>query len=174
MTELEALIALQWRKKDGTPDLGMIEYSLKSSKWIDMGQHYLNIGNSKPQIERDLWYDDETEGPDDSKFEAFRAYNLKGNKAPRAEDYIADGRSVIWIFDNYTRDTSGGKLKSWTATRLGEEPRHVGEYRLATTDEIGAIKQGLNEIRMDFEKRLVTYWKRYSNKVHARGYWANR
>lgn len=38
----------------------------------------------------------------------------------------------------------------------------------------GAIKQGLNEIRMDFEKRLVTYWKRYSNKVHARGYWANR
>lgn len=174
MTELKTLLQKQWTKRDGTPDERMVDYSLKSNKWIDMGDYYLNVSDSKPSIDKTLWYDDETDSPDDSKFEAFRVYNLRGNKAPQIEDYINDGRPVIWVYTNYTHDQTGGKVKSWTATRIGEEPRHIGEYRLATTDEIGAIKQGLNEVRVDFEKRLKTYWKRYSNKVHASGYWANR
>ncbi len=173
MTELETILSKQWTRRDGTPDQRMVDYCLKSNLYIDMGPYYLSIGDSKPGIESSLWYDDETAGPDDSKFEAFRDYNLRGKRFS-LEKLAESGRNRVWIYNNYTRDTTGGKIKSWLVTDAWEEPRHVGEYRLATPDDIGAIKQGLAQISADYEKRLKTYWKRYSNKVHARGYWANR
>lgn len=173
MNELETLLRKQWVKRDGTPDESMVKYCLKSSKYIDMGPYYLRIGDSKPSIDSTIWYDDETDGPDDSKFETFRQYNLRGKRFS-LDELAGNGHREIWVYNNYTTDRTGGKLKGWLAARIGEEPRHVGEYRLATPDDIGAIKQGLAEIRADYEKRLATYWKRYSNKVHASGYWVNR
>ena len=173
MTELEMLLGKQWRKRDGSVDQKMVDYCLKSSKYIDIGPYYLNIGDAKPTIDSDLWYDDETEGPDASKFEAFKAYNMRGKRFD-LDELIESGRRNIWVYTNYTRDQSDGKLKSWSTTHWDEEPRHLGEYRKATDDDIIAIRQGLAEIKADFEKRLAMYWKRYSNKVHARGYWANR
>jgi len=172
MTELEALIALQWRKRDGSPDLKMIDYCMKSVKYLDVGPYYLAIGD-KPSIDSTMWYDDETEGPDASKFEAFRAYNMRGKRFD-LDELIANGRSNVWIYTKYTHDRTGGKLKGWATTHWDEEPRHLGEYRKATDDDITAIKQGLSEMKAAYEKRLATYWKRYSNKVHAAGYWANR
>jgi hypothetical protein len=174
MTELESLLAKNWVKRDGSVDQRMVDYCLKSSKYIDIGEYYLNIGNSKPGIDSTMWYDDETEGPDDSKFSAFRAYNLRGGNARTYDELVADGRTEFWVFINSYRDMTGGKIKAWTVTRPGDEPNHVGNFRKATDDDIMAIKQGLAEIRADYEKRLERYWKRYSNKVHAAGYWANR
>lgn len=173
MTELESLLRQQWIKRDGTPDEKMVSYCLKSSKYIDLGEYYLNIGDAKPTIDSDLWYDDETEGPDASKFEAFKAYNMRGKRFS-LEELAENGRTQIWIYTNYTRDRSGGKLKGWSTTHWDEEPRHLGEYHRATDDDIMAIKQGLAAMKAAYEKRLATYWKRYSNKVHAAGYWANR
>lgn len=175
MSELETLLQKQWVKRDGTPDTKMADYCLKSSKYIDTGNYYLDIGNSKPTIDSQMWYDDETDGPDASQFEAFRAYNLRSNNPRRSLEKLADsGQSVVWIYTKYTRDHTEGKIKGWLAARVGEEPRHVGECHQATDDDIMAIKQGLAEIAADYEKRLATYWKRYSSKVHASGYWANR
>lgn len=174
MTELETLLHTQWIKRDGTPDEKMADYCLKSSKYIDLGDYYLNIGNSKPGIDSTMWYDDTTKGPDSSKFEAFRAYNLRGNNAQTFDEVVNSGRTEFWVYTNYTVDRTNDKLRGWTASRPGDEPRHVGSYRKATADDIVAIKQGLAEIRADYEKRLKTYWKRYSNKVHAAGYWADR
>lgn len=175
MSELKTLLEKQWTKRDGTPDERMADYCLKSSKYIDTGEYYLDIGDSKPSIESQMWYDDETTGPDASKFEAFRAYNLRCNNGSRTLEKMAEnGRTEVWVYTKYTNDKTEGKLKGWTATRLGEEPRHIGDYRKATADDIMAIKQGLAEINANYEKRLKTYWKRYSNKVHASGYWANR
>jgi len=175
MTELQSLLSKQWIKRNGDIDQKMVDYCLKSDKYIDLGDYYLDIGDSKPSIDSQMWYDDETEGPDASKFEAFRAYNLRNNNSQRSLEKLADsGRSVVWIYTKYTRDHTDGKIKGWLATRIGEEPRHVGECRLATNDDIMAIKQGLAEIATNYEKRLATYWKRYNNKVHSSGYWANR
>lgn len=172
MTELQSLLEKQWVKRDGTPDPKMVEYCLKSSTYIDIGPYYINIGD-KPSIDSTMWYDDETEGPDSSKFEAFRAYNMRGKRFD-LDELAADGRSNVWIYTNYTTDRTEGKLKGWLVTRIGEEPRHVGDYQPASDDDIMAIKQGLAEMKAAYEKRLTTYWKRYSNKVHAAGYWANR
>ena len=175
MTELQLLLSKQWVKRSGDIDQSMVDYCLKSSKYIDTGSYYLDIGDSKPTIDSQMWYDDETDGPDASKFEAFRAYNLRSNNPRRSLEKLADsGNSVVYVYNKYTRDATDGKIKGWLAARIGEEPRHVGNYSLATDDDIMAIKQGLSEIAADYEKRLKTYWKRYSNKVHASGYWANR
>ena len=173
MTELETLIRQQWVKRDGTPDESMVKYCLKEGKYIDLGDYYLRVGDAKPNIEKTMWYDDETEGPDASRFEAFREYNMRGKRLS-LEDAMDYGRSEVWIFTQYTHDRTGGKLKSWLTARIGEEPTHVGEYRKATEDDIKAIKQGLAEIKADYEKRLKTYWKKYSAKVRSAGYWANR
>lgn len=174
MSELEQLLSKQWVKRDGTVDQRMVDYCLKEHKYIDLGEYYLEISQSKPRIESQMWYDDETEGPDASKFTAFRNYNLKGGKAPTFDEIVESGRSEIWVYDHYTVDRTNGKIKGWTASRVGDEPHHVGSYRKATEDDIMAIKQGLAEVRMDYETRLQRYWKRYSNKVHASGYWADR
>ena len=170
MTELESLLRKQWVKRDGSADESMVKYCLTSSHYIDTGKYYLNVGD-KPGIESQMWYDDETEGPDASKFEAFRAYNLRGKRLDFEE---ATENRQIWVYVNYTHDRTGGKLMGWTTSRHGEEPHHLGAYHLATDDDIMAIKQGLAAIRAAYEKRLKTYWKRYSHKVHASGYWANR
>lgn len=173
MTELEMLLGKNWTRRDGSIDQKMVDYCLKSSKYIDIGPYYLNIGDAKPKIDSDLWYDDETEGPDASKFDAFRAYNMRGKRFD-LDELAANGRTQIWVYTNSSRDKTDGKLKGWATTHWDEEPRHLGDYHKATDDDIMAIKQGLAEMKADFEKRLVNYWKRYSNKVHARGYWANR
>ena len=145
---------------------------MTSANYIDVGPYYLNIGD-KPSIDSTLYYDDETEGPDASKFEAFKAYNMR-NKRFDLDELIANGRGNIWVYTNYTNDRTGGKLKGWSTTHWDEEPRHLGDYHKATDDDIAAIRQGLAAQKAAFEKRLATYWKRYSNKVHASGYWANR
>lgn len=173
MTELENLLRQQWVKRNGEPDESMVKYCLTSSNYIDVGQYYLNIGD-KPHIERTMWYDDETTGPDSSKFEAFRDYNMRGKRFD-LDELVADRNGGnVWIYTNYTTDRTGGKLKGWTVTRYGEVPTHLGDYHRATDDDIMAIKQGLATMKAAYEKRLATYWKRYSNKVSARGYWANR
>jgi hypothetical protein len=172
MTELQSLLEKQWVKRDGSPDPKMVEYCLKSANYIDVGPYYLNIGD-KPSIDSTMWYDDETDGPDASKFEAFRSYNMRGKRLT-FEESTDHGRSEVYIYTNYTTDRTGGKLKGWLTARIGEEPRHVGDFHKATEDDIMAIKQGLAEMKEAYEKRLKTYWKRYSNKVHAAGYWANR
>lgn len=173
MTELESLLRKQWVKRNGDVDESMVKYCLKSSLYIDTGEYYLHIGDSKPSIDSTMWYDDETEGPDSSKFDAFRNYNMRGKRFS-LDELAENGRSEVWIFTNYTRDMTGGKIKSWLVTHVGEDPRHVGECRRATADDIMAIKQGLCQIKANYEKRLANYWKRYSDKVTSAGYWANR
>lgn len=173
MSNLKELYSKQWIRKDGTPDQGMVDYCIKHSKYVDMGDYFLNVGDSKPTIESTMWYDDTTKGPDEN-FENFRAYNLRQN-AHTFEDMTSNGRTQIWTYVNYYGDKTEGKLRGWSTTRVGEEPRfNDTQYWAATPEEIEAIKKGLDEIRADYEKRLETYWKRYSNKVSARGYWADR
>jgi hypothetical protein len=169
MTELETLLGKQWTKRNGEVDQSMVDYCLKSSKYIDMGEYYLNIGDAKPRISNTLYYDDETDAPDISDFEVFKNYNMRGKRFNLVK-LVDSGRSVC-VFTSDNR--SGGKLKGWTTCYIGEHPG-LRDCRLATVDDIMAIKQGLAEIKADFEKRLASYWKRYGDKIRTSGYWANR
>lgn len=106
--------------------------------------------------------------------DVFYNYNMQGKRFDLDELIKERNGGNVWVYTNYTRDNTGGKLKGWTVTRYGEVPTHLGDYHRATDDDIMAIKQGLATMKAAYEKRLQTYWKRYSNKVSARGYWANR
>ena len=176
LPSLATVLSAIWKKRDGSTDIDMVNWCIKESKIVNMGDYWLDIGSAKPKIESTLWYDDETQGPDANLFEEFREYNLRGKAATLDEitkRFGSDGK--IWIYKNkYTRDNRN-ILRGWTTSDTYHgKPTHVGECYEATEEERAAIAQGLQEIRNNYEKRLKTYWKRYSDKVYARGYWANR
>lgn len=165
---VKELLQLEWK------DPKMVEHCLKSSVYVPTTDGaFIDAGDPKPRIESDLWYDDETEGPDASKFESFRWYNLRDNKLPMLEEEVRYGAFEIQVGYQYNGNKAENRLLSITAQRVGELPR--GHYlRKATPAEIKAVNKARKEINANYEKRLKTYWKRYSDKVHARGYWANR
>lgn len=168
MTTLEDLLNIQWNH-----DQRMVKHCLTRCLYVQSGDTFINVGGSKPGIDRDMWYDDETDGPDASKFSAFRNYNLRIN-APttlrqRYGDTLGHSRVVV-LAPNYTR---GSSLLLSVGTQYHDEPLRDGA-RLATDAELAEIEKALAATRKDYEKRLTIYWKRYSKKVHASGYYANR
>lgn len=174
METLKELLELQWTKRDGTPDDKMVEHCLKSSIYIQVGDTYIDVGDNKPKIDNQLWYDDETDGPDASQFAAFRNYNLRSHKQPMLSEVSEyGGPREIWVTTHWYNDKTGGKMLGLIVKRVDDAPRS-GELRRATAEEISLANEARAKANADYEKRLATYWKRYSNKVHASGYWANR
>lgn len=157
MASLEELLSVQWNG-----DRKMVEHCLKHCLYIQLGDTFIRVGDRKPSIDRDLWYDDETDGPAET-FENFKAYNMRTN-APRLIDE-SHGRE-LYVTVNYNGDRTNGKLLALTTYDV--------DNRLATDEEIALANNALSEARADYEKRLAAYWKRYSSKVHARGYYVNR
>lgn len=169
MSGLKQLLSKQWIRRDGSVDHGMVEHCLKSNNYVQVGDIYIYVG-SKPTIDSEIWFDDETSRPDDNDFETFKEYNMRRNKHLSLDETLSNGFDTIWIYSKWNADRTAGRLAGWVPTRHGEEPRHVGEVRRATPEEVEAIRQKLDEMRASYEKRLATYWKRYSHKVVARGY----
>jgi hypothetical protein len=170
MKYLQELLSQQWVKRDGSIDHKMVDYCMKDNIYIQVGDTFINVGDKKPRIESQMWYDDETDGPDASKFEAFRNYNVRSGLQPMLED---DGIRQVWLTTNWYGDKTEGKMLSMTIKRVDDLPRS-GELRRATPQEIALANEARKQANADYELRLQRYWKRYSNKVHASGYWANR
>jgi hypothetical protein len=170
MKTLQELLGQQWVKRDGTPDEKMVQHCIKSGLYVQVGDTFIHCGSKKPSIESQMWYDDETDGPDASKFAAFRNYNIRSSLQPMLEN---DSNKEIWITTHWHNDRTGGKMLSITTKRWGDLPRS-GELRKATQQEIDLANEARKMTNADYEKRLLMYWKRYSDKVHASGYWANR
>lgn len=172
MTLQEAL-ASKWKKRDGTTDEKMVEYCLKSSIYVQSGEEFINCGNAKPTIDKTMWYDDETEGPK-ATFENFKQYNM--SNAPRTvEEQMEQHNRKPYICNNYYLNAgeTTSPLKS-VVFRNEFNDRFNGDERPATEAEIALIKEAIDKARENYFTRLERYWKRYSNKVHAAGYWANR
>lgn len=156
------------------------------------GFDYIALGDGtiirvgRPAIRKDIWYDDETPHPfgkDGSlKHEAFIAYNM---------DSFNDMGVARWMEAREQLRTRGcctGAFISRPALVLyGTSPyasvelfdelppsrTRVPLYLLddARMDELAAI---MDELRGRYLKRLESYWRRYGDKVYARGYWAMR
>lgn len=47
-------------------------------------------------------------------------------------------------------------------------------FKVLTPDEEQEVIALIDELKMQYSKRLETYYKRYSNKIYTCGYWANR
>lgn len=157
-----------WKKRDGSPDEKMVKHCLKSSKYIQIGDSMVDIGDSKPSISNEMWYDDETEGPQ-VNLENFKAYNA--SNMPKY--YEMRGRSIhgsgtLKIVPQYD-GVNGLELATLTY-----EDDVSDEYIVVSEDQLQEINEGVKEIRDDYEKRLNSYYKRYGDKIIARGYWKNR
>ena len=156
-----------------------------------MRHDYLDLGGivvvfEQPAIRSTLWYDDETEEPEVC-FESFRNYNLhslddydfewwRSERRNMEEGGCCSGAAVsnpflsIWKGEGRPRFRSNYR----DAADFTADPKNKLEARPLSDEEIGLIGQACKEQRARFESRLQTYWKRYSKKVRASGYWANR
>lgn len=167
-TELKGLLEQYWGAGNS-----MADYCLKSDKFIKLDGRFVIVGSAKPAIDTDIYYDDETERPA-VNLELFINYNMQ--KLPK--NYELQNRKCgvttnLYITSAYRNDNTVGKLAR--VSNVADEDLNRYEHtELVTDEQLKLINKAEDEIRQDFEKRLNTYWKRYSNKVSARGYWANR
>ena len=154
-----------------------------------------------PSIEDTIWYDDEYDDPlggNDRKsawitcnmWDAFgrwdretedfvlhHRYDSKNADSwwgtivhPDGSWHFAEGRRP-YLFDAYT--------KSRSYLEMNIHPSRTVDYsaykvRDLTDEELDAWFEIREQRKADFRDRLEKYWKRYSHKVHSRGYWANR
>lgn len=123
----------------------------------------LDIELREPAIESRLWYDDETERPTNSK-ENFFYYNLQFLHDLPCNSLIKEP------IDN-TQYTTISNLDEYSPEVHAKGYKFV---RRLTKEEQKDIEKINKFVKAKFEKRLETYWKKYSSKVHWSGYWVNR
>jgi hypothetical protein len=159
-TKLRELIGRTF-KKNGQPDAEMIDYCLKSSKYIVIDDMFVCVGKSKPTIQKTLWYDDTQKSPE-SNFDAFvyaNRYNM-----PRELELIHRCDDLRYL-PQYFGDCEN--LFSLTHN-IDESLRKV------TPEELKIINAAINEVKADYQKRLETYYKKYSKNFSVSGYWVDR
>lgn len=119
------------------------------------------VNTEKPGIDSQLWYDDEQDEPSNT-YENFEAHNIFHN--------LHNQRLISncnWLYKNSDpRDYNN---------RIGTNCSFGDTVVRALTDE---EKEDFNHVYLEqeaaYKKRLATYWKRYQDKIHWSGYWANR
>lgn len=156
--ELENELRSYWKKDD------MVKHCMKNHKYIKIGEWFVNVCDAKPTITTTIWYDDETEGPENNKETFMRANNRHTKELPTDRKYF--------IAKNWYRQTDQ-KLAAVTSCKTWEEPS-TEVIRELTPEEMILVHQAVAEVNADFQKRLETYYKRYSNKISVSGYWVNR
>lgn len=165
--ELIALLNIQWNN-----DPGMLKHCLTNSYYIALGEGvYLDVG-SKQSIDKTMYYDDETPSPEATK-ENWKAYNKR--RSP--EHYVALRTAgfyeprVLVMQPQYFGNKTDSKLLGLTYDPRGE---FLPLAQTVSPELLVRINNEVDLINADFDKRLETYWKRFSSKVGTRGYWANR
>ena len=167
-------------------------------KWVGhyMRDDYLDMGGGhvveieRPHIKSEFWYDDEYDSPLTDDEGQRKAYFIAENMRYQFKDYgLAE-------WDRCNEELANG---GWCSGRHLSEPfmavwpsgecypvffydrdyAHIDEARGMVripmpAEQIDGLREVLDGQRAKFEKRLETYWKRYSDKVCAHGYWANR
>lgn len=162
-----------WVKRNGLVNEKMVEHCLKSSKYVEVEDGYIDACRAKPTIHSDMYYDDETEAPS-TAFEGFRAYNMqmeKNNFAPLTLQ--GRGYDEMYIYEKYN-SRSFSHVLGFGYFEPHYAEKFDGYIRKATEDDLTLINQARADVKADYEKRLKTYFKRYADKISTVGYWANR
>jgi len=172
--ELETLLGLTWRKRSGEIDQNMVDHCLASSKYIKLGELFVDVCSRKPSITKTIWYDDTREGPD-ANWENFLALNIRNNMPTlyELEARYCGQISPLYIRVQYSGDKTGGKLCS--LEYIPEYDSRSTDARKVTQDELNEINAAVQDVRDDYRKRLEAYFKRYGkDHVTSQGYWVDR
>ena len=146
-------------------DEKMVKHCLKSTKYIEIEEGFLNCCDSKPTIENEMYYNDEYAAPSTEK-EGFFNHNKRNMPELLTDKY----RYFLRI--NYSGNNSENLLAIETVRYYDDPGADV--IRELTTDDITKVNNAIAEVRADYTKRLETYYKRYADKITTHGYWANR
>ena len=174
MKTLKEILESRWTRQNGEIDQHMVDYCLKSSTYLEINGYYLDLLH-KPSINSTIYYADQEYGTHKmakdpgTGWNVFHNYNIRLNSPKHWIETIESGEQEVTIHDQY--ENSEG-LKGWTTKRWSEEPRNNG--RVATEEEKQVILEGLKIELEKYEKRLKTYFKRYSSKISTSSYWAER
>src|SRR5574343_230059 len=111
--ELERLLGLTWRKRNGEVDQNMVEHCLKSGKYIRIGDLFIDVCSRKPSITTTIWYDDTRSDPGTS-WETFRHLNERNNMPElwQLEARYCGRISPLYIRVQYNGDQTGGRLSA--------------------------------------------------------------
>lgn len=164
---------------------------------IDMG--FCGIAVRKPSITSTVYYDDETPNPmrggEDTRKAFWESYNMRFNFDDfRVEEWLecerqlrecgsCSGQHIAEPYLLVGKDYSGSEdviirfMASYDTKKYDQERlvRQAGyEKRVLSEDERNALIDCVAQLKRKYEQRLCTYWKKYSDKVHASGYWRNR
>lgn len=166
---LTSKLGKYWRNRDGTPNEKMVKHCLKNTKYVEIGNSFIDVADSKPKIHNQMWYDDETKSPE-VNFENFYNYNVRMEMPDYYEmtgrSYSGDGKlKMIPQYDG---------VEDLELALLTYEDDSRFEAREISEDELEEINNGIKEVRENYEKRLKAYYKRYKDKIIATGYWSNR
>lgn len=142
--------------------MNISEYHIKEYTFIMLGNRLVNIGKRKPGIERSIYYDDETPRPN-INYEFFEYYNMKTAFGMYIKKDLID--EDLALIKNY---------KYWFNVTRYTYYNRTPDMIILTKDEKKQILAANKILVKDYEKRLKTYFKKYSDKIYTHGYWANR
>lgn len=161
-----------------------LKYFFKNYNFYVFKNEYL-IEFSKSSIKSEMLYNDETPTPD-TNFENFKNYNMylcfigeyqeKEKYIQRREDLKKIGCCLGGFEDRYYLAYN---------IETGETRFHVKNYKDTfysdkwqkkeiTQEEQAEYFQILEDLKEKYIKRLEIYYKKYSDKIQAVGYWVNR
>lgn len=167
------------------------EDSYITNEWLSKNYIYLLSNNGdlievdKPKIDNVIYYDDERPAPD-TDFESWMEYNLFYN-FNRGEKSISKWTNDIKRYHEI--GCCAGNLLSHPTYFRYDGQFSYGMMLYADIDDMEKHKDiavelddaetveyinCIEALKADFIKRLTTYYKRYSHKIYAYGYWANR
>lgn len=151
-------------------DASMVKFCMNNSKYIAIDGGFIKACDSKRGIDSTIYYDDEYESPGESK-EVFIAYNVRHNMP---ETFDTDNtRFELYAVRHYNGQKNDVLMQVHVHDTFNNmRANHI--IRKLTEAEIQQINAAIKEVQEHYKKRLNTYYKKYSHKVYASGYWANR
>ena len=158
---LEKYLESVWKN-----DKKMVDYCMKTHKYVKIGEWFVKIGNKKPSIKKTMYYSDVTDGPEVNR-ENFIEYNK--TRMPKLLD---PSKLDYYLGILYTSQTNEKLATVFCAMTWEDKPEYA--IRKFTDEEIKTINAGIQEIRDDYLKRLNKYFDRYGSKIYTCGYWADR
>ena len=150
-------------------DKKMVDYCLKSSKYIQIDSMFVDACNTKPSITKEFYYNDEYDAPD-TGYKTFMEKNERN--APQLHN-ICDIDCKIrkpYFIPQYSNNRADNCLVCVTYLEAPTDD----VIREVTESELIQLNEAIAEVRKDYTKRLETYFKRYSDKISTHGYYANR